>query len=85
MQSTNQVKAAHSLPTLRVGSKGEYVSYLQSILNYYGYSIPVDGIFGAKTEAAVKQFQKSRRLLVDGIVGSKTWDALLADYQEPPC
>ena len=85
MQSTNQVETANSLPTLRIGSQGEYVSYLQSILNYYGYAIAVDGIFGKKTEDAVKKFQKSRNLKVDGIVGPKTWNALLADYQEPPC
>ena len=84
MQSVDQVQASSQLPTLRLGSKGDDVKYLQNLLNYYGYTVTVDGIFGKKTEAAVKQFQKSRKLKVDGIVGQKTWNALLADY-EPGC
>lgn len=84
MQSVNQDQAIYSLPTLRLGSKGDKVRYLQEILNYYGYNVTVDGIFGKKTEAAVKQFQKSRKLNVDGIVGLKTWNALLAEYN-PGC
>ncbi|HBA47131.1 MAG TPA: hypothetical protein DCZ91_04905 [Lachnospiraceae bacterium] len=35
-----------------------------------------DGIFGSKTLAAVKAFQKDRSLVADGIVGAKTWAAL---------
>ena len=84
MQSVEQTQATRSLPTLRLGSKGDDVKYLQVILNFYGYELKVDGMFGSKTEVAVKQFQKSRKLKVDGIVGQKTWNALLADY-EPGC
>ena len=80
MQSVAQVQASRPLPTLRLGSKGDDVKYLQDLLNYYGYTVTVDGIFGKKTEAAVKQFQKSRKLTVDGIVGQKTWNALIAEY-----
>jgi peptidoglycan hydrolase-like protein with peptidoglycan-binding domain len=80
MQSVDQVQASSSPLTLRLGSKGKDVKYLQELLNYYGYTVSVDGIFGKKTETAVKQFQKSRKLTVDGIVGPKTWNALLADY-----
>jgi peptidoglycan hydrolase-like protein with peptidoglycan-binding domain len=32
-----------------------------------------DGVFGPKTELAVKNFQKDNRLFVDGIVGPRTW------------
>lgn len=84
MQSVEQNQASSSLPTLRLGSKGDDVKYLQVILNFYGYDLKVDGMFGSKTEAAVKKFQKSRKLTVDGIVGLKTWSALLADYN-PGC
>lgn len=84
MQSVEQAQATASLPTLRLGSKGDDVKYLQVILNFYGYDIKVDGMFGSKTEVAVKKFQKSRKLTPDGIVGPKTWNALLADY-EPGC
>jgi peptidoglycan hydrolase-like protein with peptidoglycan-binding domain len=64
------------LPTLRKGSQGKDVKYLQDILNSLGYSVIADGIFGTKTEAAVKKFQKDNGLVVDGIVGAKTWAAL---------
>lgn len=62
------------LPVLRKGSKGYYVGYLQEKLNTLGYDCgKVDRIFGSKTLAAVKAFQKAQNLVVDGVVGSKTW------------
>lgn len=67
------------LPTLRKGSKGEYVQLLQTKLMMLGYdlgSYGVDGDFGTKTQAAVKAFQKDRGLSADGIVGAKTWAEL---------
>lgn len=63
--------------TLQNGSRGDAVKALQEKLNILGYnSGTVDGIFGAKTEAAVKKFQKAKGLTVDGIVGAKTFAAL---------
>ena len=56
---------------LKNGSIGAEVKILQKALN-----IGIDGNFGAKTEAAVKAFQKSKGLVPDGIVGNKTWEAL---------
>lgn len=44
----------------------------------------VDGIFGAKTEVAVINFQKSNGLSVDGIVGPKTWSALGFETADEP-
>lgn len=58
-------------PLLKRGSKGDAVRELQTILK-----ITVDGDFGPKTEAAVKAFQKSKKLVADGIVGPYTWEAL---------
>ena len=59
-------------PTLRIGSRGVQVNYLQQDLNYYGYKLAEDGIFGAKTYAAVRDFQKKHHIGVDGIYGAVT-------------
>lgn len=77
MQSVTNIQAQSSLKNLRLGSQGNDVKLLQELLNSYGYSLKVDGDFGIRTDAAVKQFQKSRGLVADGIVGAKTWNALL--------
>ena len=70
-------------PTIRRGNKGEYVKEAQTILYNLGYNLGsygIDGDFGRATEAAVKEFQrdhaKSDGLVVDGVVGPMTWDAL---------
>ena len=61
------------------GSQGGIdVRQVQERLNSKGYGpLEVDGIYGPKTEAAVKQFQKSMGLTVDGIVGPETFSALM--------
>jgi len=67
-------------PVLKKESKGEYVKLLQSNLIKLGYDLGkwgVDGIFGTATEKSVKEFQKQNGLVVDGIVGKKTWGSLL--------
>jgi peptidoglycan hydrolase-like protein with peptidoglycan-binding domain len=57
--------------------KGEDVKTLQTRLIKLKYSSGVaDGIFGKNTEGIVKDFQKSKGLLVDGVVGPETWKAL---------
>jgi len=63
--------------TIKKGSSGGDVSTLQSLLNQNGYSLDVDGIFGSKTQSAVKDYQRNAGLTVDGIVGNNTWSALL--------
>ena len=66
-------------PMLRRGSRGEFVAEAQILLRDAGFSPgPVDGIFGSKTENAVLDFQRDRRIEVDGVVGPETWDALIA-------
>lgn len=70
------VKAAEELPTLRKGCKGMYVTELQDMLNKWGYTLKPDGIFGNKTLEAVKAFQADNGLVVDGVVGVKTWGKL---------
>lgn len=62
---------------LKVGSRGEEVRQLQEKLNQLGFDCgKADGIFGPKTQKAVKQFQKTFLLTQDGIVGPKTFDVL---------
>ena len=59
------------------GSYGSVVSQIQTKLSSWGYySGDVDGIYGSRTEAAVKAFQKSSGLDADGIAGAKTLAAL---------
>ena len=59
------------------GSTGSAVSKLQPILNEHGYGLAVDGIFGEKTRAAVRDYQKRYNLKLDGIAGPETWGSLL--------
>jgi hypothetical protein len=61
---------------LSYGSQGSEVSELQKLLNQNGYSLSEDGIFGSKTQEAVRDYQQKNNLDVDGIVGTNTWGAL---------
>ena len=61
---------------IKKGCTGTGVKWVQDMLNHNGYSLTVDGDFGSKTYNAVIQFQKSKGLLVDGIVGVATRNAL---------
>ena len=66
-----------SFPTLKKGDRNDYVRHWQMFLNLNGYSCGnADGIFGPKTEAAVKKWQKNHNLVADGIIGPKTWASL---------
>lgn len=58
---------------LKIGSRGKDVKTLQRILHLYE-----DGIFGAMTEEAVKEYQRQHGLTADGIVGDKTWAVMLS-------
>lgn len=64
-------------PTIKIGSRGTYVAILQEWLNATNIKKydcgKVDGIFGKKTDAAVRALQKDNKLKVDGIVGKNTW------------
>lgn len=69
----------YDMKTLRINSKGTQVKVLQWILNHttdYTAGV-IDGHFGTKTLAAVRQFQQANGLTVDGVVGKKTWTKLL--------
>jgi len=73
--------------TLRAGDVGESVRQMQVLLIAAGFpcgNAGADGIFGQGTLAAVKAFQQSRGLIVDGIVGPATWAALDKVPDQPP-
>jgi hypothetical protein len=74
------------LHTLRLGSGGlsaprpvqDSVFWCQTLLNQRGFACGrPDGSFGPRTDASVQAFQKAERLVVDGVVGRRTWDRLL--------
>ncbi len=66
-------------PTLRRGSRGGYVTFMQQILTSLLYPLgTVDGRFGGATANAVREFQTENGLTADGIVGANTWSALLS-------
>jgi len=69
--------AAKTTTTLKRGSTGADVKNLQSKLIEMGYLTgKADGIFGSKTTAAVKAFQKANQLKADGVAGAKTLQQL---------
>ena len=73
--------------TLRQGSTGSAVEQLQFWLNtlaQYDAGIPstaVDGVFGSRTAAAVRAFQRREGLTADGVVGRTTWTTLYNEFR----
>lgn len=71
---------------VRTGDRGPVVEFLQTQLDKDGYRLSrrgkpgagIDGVFGKMTDSAARQFQRDEGLVVDGIVGPATWDALTA-------
>ena len=64
-------------PLVREGDGEHPVQTLQHLLRARNQSVDVDGIFGPKTDAAVRTFQTENHLSVDGIVGPATWAKLI--------
>ncbi|MEV0491790.1 peptidoglycan-binding protein [Streptomyces atratus] len=68
-----------SYATQQSGSTGAQVTAVQKLLTAQGFDAgAADGKFGPATRAAVKRFQTARGLAADGIVGARTWTALLS-------
>lgn len=62
---------------VKLGSRGTQVREIQELLVKAGFPLEVDGIFGPKTRDAVIRFQRQVGLRPDGIVGERTYAALL--------
>ena len=65
------------MASISKGSTGDLVVWAQEHLITAGFKIGVDGGFGATTQTAVEHFQLAHGLVVDGVVGPETWQALL--------
>lgn len=66
------------------GSGVQWIQYLLAVISRYMDQVPEppqDGIFGPKTTASVKAFQQASGLVVDGLVGRNTWNALYNEYR----
>ncbi|MEV6744694.1 peptidoglycan recognition protein family protein [Streptomyces sp. WC2508] len=73
-----------SYATQQSGSTGAQVKAVQQLLNDQGYSAgAVDGSFGPATKTAVTAYQAARGLNADGVVGARTWTALLSAGATP--
>jgi N-acetyl-anhydromuramyl-L-alanine amidase AmpD len=77
--ATNEKVLKDDPPTVREGDKGWLVKRLQRLLDAKGFDPgTIDGIFGNRTEEALKRFQREQDLEADAIAGPLTWKALLA-------
>lgn len=65
-------------PTLKLGSTGSWVQFVQAACKKDGFGITIDGNFGTQTKLIVQHFQTKHGLLADGVVGPKTWPVLNA-------
>jgi peptidoglycan hydrolase-like protein with peptidoglycan-binding domain len=64
-------------PLVRRGDEGHPVRTLQDLLRAHHQGVTVDGVFGPRTEEAVKAVQHAAGLAADGIVGPQTWPRLI--------
>lgn len=72
LSSSDRLESIYYIPTLKKDNTGLGVIWLQHHLKKHNLSLKIDGYFGAKTEAMVKDFQRNNNLKVDGIVGNDT-------------
>jgi peptidoglycan hydrolase-like protein with peptidoglycan-binding domain len=64
-------------PIVRRGDRDHPVRTLQHLLRAHAQNVAVDGIFGPRTEAAVRAVQGNGGVAVDGVVGPQTWPLLI--------
>lgn len=71
-------------PTLREGERGNKVKLLQTLLNFQGYDLNADGVFGSATSRDLRDFQTVNGLDADGIAGPAVYSRLLLTEPIPP-
>lgn len=69
-KNNGKVEVEYDMPVIKKGSRGKAVKIWQIIVG-----VEADGVFGAKTLEATKEFQRKKKLVIDGIVGEKSWKA----------
>ncbi|MAO07517.1 MAG: hydrolase [Alteromonas sp.] len=69
------------MKTLKYKSRGNEVFTLEELLLEMGYEVYISNYFGKDTDAAVRDFQLKNDLVVDGIVGPKTWAKIYEQQQ----
>lgn len=65
------------MPTVKTGSSGRHVTVLSRKLKKLGYLKTVTNTCGGTMVSAIKKFQTAEKLMVDGIFGAKSWNALV--------
>lgn len=72
-------KAESRLPWIQCqqGDHAEYVRTIQYLLRSRGFKVKADSTFDTQTKNAVRHFQRTKKLVANGIVGEKTWEALI--------
>jgi hypothetical protein len=73
--SAYRIEVVH--PLLKIKSKGDMVVWAQERLVTAGAELPITGLYGSETQAAVKAFQEAHGLPATGVIGTETWGALL--------
>jgi murein L,D-transpeptidase YcbB/YkuD len=63
--------------TVRLGDRNDAVRAAQRQLDRYGYALTTDGVFGALTEGAARDFQRQSAITADGVIGRATWRSLV--------
>ena len=68
-------------PLVKQGARAFPVRPLQQLLRARNHQVQLDGIFGPRTKSAVQDFQRSKGLSPDGIVGPLTWARLVVQVK----
>jgi hypothetical protein len=77
LRSLKNFRPDRTYATLASGSRGDLVVWAQQHLRTAGQAVPVDGVFGSRTKAAVKAFRAAQGLRAGSTIDTATWQSLL--------